>query len=354
MTTGGTPLLSIPLLGDLISRETQEVLELSNRITIEVLTASFRAVRGRTIVAALLDELAFFMTDESSSSPDTEIVAAIKPSMATVPGAVLLKASSPYARRGVLWEDYRKFFGKDDADVLVWQAPTRRMNPTVPESFIAAEVEKDPANAAAEFGAEFRTDVESFVSREVVEACTMHGRFEVPPLPGCNYVAWVDPSGGSSDSMTLAIARNEDGNVVLHAAREVVPPFSPQSVVAEFCALLKQYGIGFVVGDRYAGMWPREQFAAHGVSYRVADLTASEVYQAFLPLLAFSVPKFGLPSCSGSSSYSPTWTHNTGEFEHRIAPVTGRWGAAFSALLDDASADISDLIGEGIEPREAA
>ena len=85
--------------------------------------------------------------------------------------------------------------------------------------------------------------------------------------------------------MTLAIASNEDGRIVLHAVREVVPPFMPSSVVAEFCTLLKSYGIAYVTGDRYAGMWPREQFLAHGISYRVADQTASEVYQTFLPML---------------------------------------------------------------------
>jgi hypothetical protein len=40
----------------------------------------------------------------------------------------------------------------------------------------------------------------------VVEAAVVQGRFELPPTPGGVYVAFVDPSGGSSDSMTLAIA----------------------------------------------------------------------------------------------------------------------------------------------------
>ena len=119
------------------------------------MTASFRTVRGRTIVAALCDELAFWRTDEDSSSPDVEIIAALKPAMSTVPGAVLLKASSPYAQRGVLWNDYQKHFGKDSA-TLVWQASTRVMNPTVPQSWIDEETEKDPANAAAEYQARFQ------------------------------------------------------------------------------------------------------------------------------------------------------------------------------------------------------
>jgi hypothetical protein len=160
-------MLTIPLLGDLIERETQEVLELRNRITVEVLTANFRAIRSRTVVAGLADELAFWPVGEDMANPDSAIIAALKPSMATIPGAMLLKASSPYMRRGVLSDDYVKHFGRDDSDVLVWQAPTRVMNPSVPQSFIDAETEKDPASASAEYGALFRTDLEAFVSRMV-------------------------------------------------------------------------------------------------------------------------------------------------------------------------------------------
>ena len=87
----------VAMLKPLIENETAESVDLSNRVTIEVHTASFRTVRGYTVIAALLDELAFWRTDESAN-PDTEILAALRPAMATVPGAMLLCASSPYAR----------------------------------------------------------------------------------------------------------------------------------------------------------------------------------------------------------------------------------------------------------------
>jgi hypothetical protein len=125
-----------------------------------------------------------------------------------------------------------------------------------------------PANAAAEYGAEFRTAVESFVNREVIEQCTVVDRYELPPAEDTTYVAFVDPSGGSSDSMTLAIAHLDGENAaVLDAVREVRPPFSPDQVVSDFCDLQQSYGITRVTGDRYGGEWPRERFASHGVTY---------------------------------------------------------------------------------------
>ena len=72
--------------------------------------------------------------------------------MASIPGAMLLCASSPYARRGALWRAYAKHFGKPSS-VLVWQADTRTMNPTILQEIIDEAMEADPASAAAEYGA---------------------------------------------------------------------------------------------------------------------------------------------------------------------------------------------------------
>src|SRR5947207_8684114 len=104
------------------------------------------------------------------------------------------------------------------------------MNPTVPQEFVDAEFERDPASANAEYNAEFRSDIAEFVSMDVLDACTADGVFEIPPVSGASYVAFVDPSGGSSDAMTLAIGhREDDGVAILDCIREIVAPFSPES-----------------------------------------------------------------------------------------------------------------------------
>jgi hypothetical protein len=276
-------MLSVDLLKDMIERDTADSIDLTNSITIEIQTASYRSVRSYTLVACLADEAAFWQGDDSAN-PDVEVIAAIRPAMATIPGAMLFKASSPYAKRGVLWEDYQRHFGKDSS-LLVWQAGTKTMNPSVPESVIAEAYEKDPANAEAEYRAAFRSDIQSFVSREVVDAAVVKGRFELPPISGIQFFAFVDPSGGSSDSMTLAIGHKEGDIAILDAVREARPPFSPESVVTEFSALLKSYNIRVVKGDRYAGLWPRERFSVHGIEYQCSEKPKSALYGDFLPLI---------------------------------------------------------------------
>jgi hypothetical protein len=123
---------------------TQDRIDLTNGISIEISTANFRSVRGYTLIACLCDEIAFWMGDDSAN-PDAEILAAIRPAMTTMlPDAMLLCASSPYAKRGVLYDAFKKYFGRDDAPVLVWRAATATMNPSVPKSVIDEAFERDP------------------------------------------------------------------------------------------------------------------------------------------------------------------------------------------------------------------
>jgi phage terminase large subunit-like protein len=101
---------SAPMLASMvIGRPTKDAIHLTNAVTIEVHTASYRAVRGYTVVAAVCDEIAFWPNDDAAN-PDHEILAALRPAMATIPNALLIALSSPYSRRGELWNVYRDHF----------------------------------------------------------------------------------------------------------------------------------------------------------------------------------------------------------------------------------------------------
>ena len=180
---------STPVLEQLIAHETKTEIRLTNGLSIEIHTASFRTIRGYTVIGAILDEIAFWPTDDSAN-PDLEIVAALRPAMATVPGALLLCLSSPYARRGELYRAHRDHYGVD-GDVLVVQAETRLLNPAVPQEIIDQAYADDPVSAAAEYGAQFRTDVASFITHDVIESCTVPGRSELAPVQGVAYAAFI-------------------------------------------------------------------------------------------------------------------------------------------------------------------
>jgi hypothetical protein len=157
--------------------------------------------------------------------------------------------------------------------------------PRFPQKIVDAAIARDPSAGAAEYLAEFRTDVESFLSREVVDQAIVPSRFELPPVSGVRYVAFVDPSGGGSDSFTLAIAHLEKDIAILDAIREVIPPLSPEDVIKDFSNLILSYNTTSVIGDRYGGEFPREQFAKNGVTYAVTDKAKSDIYKELLPMM---------------------------------------------------------------------
>lgn len=278
-------LLQLPAFAPFARRALKETVELATNATLEVHTASFKTTRGYTCPLVLGDEVAFWASEDGSASPDAEVLQALRPTMSTIADALLAAGSTPYAKRGAVWSTFERHYGRDDTDVLVWRGASRDMNPTLSEAVVRGAYEDDPVAAAAEYGGEFRADVSAFLSREAVQACVVSGRRELPRVTGITYHAFVDPSGGSQDSMTLAVAHAEHGRAMLDCVREVAPPFSPESVVGEFAGVLKSYGLSEVTGDRYAGEWPRERFKAHGIKYQAAELSKSELYVETLPLI---------------------------------------------------------------------
>jgi hypothetical protein len=114
-----------PVLRKLIVNCTADTVELNNGISIEVRAASFRRLRGPTYIAAICDEAAFWYSDEISANADTEIINAVRPGLSTTAGPLII-ASSPYAKRGVLWQAHKQHHGKDgDPLILVAQGESR-------------------------------------------------------------------------------------------------------------------------------------------------------------------------------------------------------------------------------------
>jgi len=277
-------LTEVPMLATMVRQENAESIELLNRVEISVSTCNFKTIRGRTVIAALCDELCFWPSDDSAN-PDTEVLDALRPAMSTIPNAMLLCASSPYAHRGAMYDAYRRFYGEPDAPALVWKAATRRMNSTVPQRVIDEAMERDPASAAAEFMAEFRSDCEALISREAVEACIQSGVYERQPERRHRYCLGVDISGGVHDASTLCIAHREGETVIVDKIVARPAPHSPEVVIEEFATIAKAWRCTRAIGDKYAGNFVADTFRRFGLNYEVSDRSRSELYRDFLPLL---------------------------------------------------------------------
>jgi hypothetical protein len=277
-------LQAVPVLRAKVERETAEGIDLKGSISIAVKTCSFRSVRGYTLLAGILEELAFYRSEESAN-PDKEVLAAIRPSLETVPGSLLLGISTPYSKSGALYSAFKDYYGKPGGP-LVWKAPSTMMNPTLRPESIARALADDPEAAKAEWLAEFRSDISNFIPSDLIESLVVPGRVELQPEPGVKYQAFADPAGGSGqDSFALAIAhRNAEGGIVLDCLREKRPAFNAETVVEELAEVLRTYRVTTVRGDRYAGAWPTQSFERRGITYTISEKVSSEIFGDVLPL----------------------------------------------------------------------
>lgn len=151
-----------------------------------------KGIRGSANIVAIMDEVAFFNTSGQSSA--AEVYQALNPSLAqfspkdpndaAVPigdteGRMIL-ISSPYAKQGLFYEQYEMALsgGAGSKDLLMIQAPTWEVNPTIPREYFEKEYEKNPVAFQTEFGAEFTDKVKSWIERDedLVQCINPHHR----------------------------------------------------------------------------------------------------------------------------------------------------------------------------------
>lgn len=280
----------IPYLKQMVTSETVNGLELSNGVDMVVATNDYRSVRGRAVALAIFDEVAYWR-DDRSTAPDTETYNAIVPGTVTV-GGMIIGISSPHKKSGLLYERWREHYGQK-GDVLVIRAPSLTMNPTLDKKLIDKEIERDPAVGRAEWLAEWREDLASYIDRALIEAAVDVGVVVRSRIPDVTYHAFCDPSGGSADSMALAIAHREGDTIILDCLVEKPAPFNAAAVTAEMAKTLREYGLTECRGDRYGAQWVVQSFAANGVTYRHSHSDRSAIYADAVPFHVWQGASFG-------------------------------------------------------------
>ena len=282
----------VPELRQYVARsDLKETVVLKNGITIEISTASSAGVRGYTSPCAVADEVAHW-ADEGSSDPAEEILSAVKPTMGTVPNAMLLALSNPHAPRGPLFDAVETFYGKPDDDVLVVVADTLSLHPSFNPAVIKRAYTMDAVRASAEYGSagtiQFRQHQQALLDREPLDAAIVGGRYELPPVQGVRYFAWIDAAQGgrSGDSFSLSIAHNESGIAVQDLLIGRDPPFNPLALlVDEFIPALKRYNIRAAVGDHVSSGFVEATLRAHGLRFEAAAKSKSDLYLQVLNLI---------------------------------------------------------------------
>ncbi len=274
-----------PMLASEVITETRDGFELRSGTRIEILAGDYRTIRGYTLLAAIVDEAAFFGYDaESKVKSDTELVRAIKPSLATV-GGKLICISTPYAKRGYCYKTFTKHHGNNMGKVLVWNCPSTTMNPTLPQSVVDEALAEDLQAAKSEYLGEFRDDVGEFLARSVIEHLVVKDRIQLLPQVGVRHVAFADLSGGRGDDASLAIAHRDGRKVRIDLLRRYRPPFSPHAVCGQMADELRRYGVRRVTGDNFAAEFVSRAFEGNGITYTKSEKPKSMLFIELLPRL---------------------------------------------------------------------
>jgi len=263
------------LLNALVAEVGTSEITLINGITIKCFPCTLRSLRGWSMPAGVLDEVAFFRL-EGQADADVEVQASIRRGMIAFPTTRLVKISTPFMRGGVLYEDFKRGFGQDDPDLLVWRASSRLMNPsTITAERLEKERRLDPTRFAREYEAEFTEDVDAFLPAQYVDEAVRRGRHELSPRDDLRYIAAVDPSGGGTDAFTLAIVHSEGPESDRRIVQDVMRGWRRrghesadlEGVVKEIADICRRYRLSAVHGDRYAAAWIRDRFRAEGIRY---------------------------------------------------------------------------------------
>jgi hypothetical protein len=286
------PFLTSPPLKAEVSGDVADVLTLRTRVKLAAYPCRPAAVRGPRNVVAICDELAFFQSTEGNPT-DTEMLRALRPTLATT-GGKLWVLSSPYAEFGQVYELHRKNFGNDDGLVLVVQATAPELNPTLSKDYLKRMEQDDPEAYRSEVLGEFRKGLSTLLDPDALAACVDQVTRERLAEDSVKYYGFVDAAtGGGRDRFTAGIAHAQTIGgreiAVLDVVRGVAPPFDPNAAIAEAAALFHRYRIKHVVGDQFAGGkdhgFVQSGFRALGIKYEVSELTRSDLYLEFLPLV---------------------------------------------------------------------
>lgn len=273
----------LALVRSLITKVTADTVEFENGNSIFVLPCRPAASRGLEVDEAVLDELAHFLSTDGYPR-DRDVWRALLPTLA-MSGGKLIALSSPHHAAGLLFELHRQHHGNADSDLLFWQSPSTALNPMLSESFIQHLRDVDADSALAEVDAQFLQNTSTLFELAALDACVDAGVTQRPYQPGTTYRAFADAASGTGkDAFTCGIAHADKHDVaVLDAIVTIKPPFSPESAIREVSALLSEYHLREVSGDRYAPGFVTEAFQRQRITYKPSDRDRSAIYLDLLP-----------------------------------------------------------------------
>jgi hypothetical protein len=265
------------VLRRMIKRVTKDSIALVNGVTIQTFPCNLARIRGTSLITFLGDEAAWWK--QEGKSIDKEVLDAARPGL-SFPNSKMIKISTPWMMRGEIWNDYQRYWGKPNDEVLVFQGDIYTFRPDYSEKKLEKARRRDPVAFEQEFLARFRQDLSGMYDPVQIDQAVNPDRpLELPFRAGATRAAYVDVAGGGGrDHYAVCLGRLENEKIIVEVVRSRAPKFNPEAVTEDYAALLKSYGVTEVVGDKFSGDWASTAWEKFGVRYVRAEKTKSELY----------------------------------------------------------------------------
>lgn len=216
--------------------------------------ASIAGVSGFTCICAVCDEVAKWKDADTGANPASEVLASLRPTMATMSNARLFLSSSPM---GTLDAHATAFEAGNTEHQRVAFAPTWVAHPALTES-LTRLLEPNEDVWRREYGAiPFEGSDAGIYAPVLLDAATREVA-ELKPERYHSYAAWMDP-GMRSNAWTFGVATNrivsgqfKRSIVLLREWKGTTSkPLDPFMVFGEMAPLCREYDLPCVTTDGY-------------------------------------------------------------------------------------------------------
>jgi hypothetical protein len=211
-------------------------------------TGGGSAVRARSLIGAVMEEAAFFMS-EGHVVNDDEIFNAIVPRL--LPGAQLIVDTTPWLRKGLHYRLLETNLGTPSTALAV-RASTSRMRPSM-AAFVEEQRKLDPDNTMREYDAiALSAGAGVFFDPAAIRLAVTSEAFV--PEPGDEVIAAAD-FGFRVNASTLVIGYRRGDITWIVDVVEIRPepdlPLVPSEVLDQFAIVLAKYRCDSILCDSH-------------------------------------------------------------------------------------------------------
>ena len=238
-------------------------------LAFRVFTASISGVVGPTCICAICDEVARWKDADTGANPAKEVLASLRPTMATQRHARMFLSSSPLGKT----DAHAKAFADGDTDrQIAAHAPTWIANPTITEA-MTHDDEPDERVWSREYAAIPQAGSLSAFDDEAVDRAFSVADDEVI-ADGPRYLV-IDASSGKKDSWTWGIVGRDltaGGervcfDVIDGIAGKFWDKTSSADIVSRVVLAALPHGVTKVFGDQREAFGLRGEFAKYGLRF---------------------------------------------------------------------------------------